>query len=353
MASISAQDPTFSSAVAQVAYRQLGNWLLNPFAPLVMAGPVTINYPQASGLADAGLTINTLSDYQLVLNSTSGTYSSLYFTHLGTQGAAIFFDNTNSRLIIEGPNVTNSIVMNSTVAWTIAAAHGITINAPTAAQSLNINAASGQYGLVINGAASSYAALSLVAGGQTFGTNDAFMFQYTDFSLRIGNRSTLPATANVIIQVGAGNCLQLDNTNRAINGWGVTAAGMVDMSPDSGTFTITFSTTYFTVAQTGTCVWAKIGSLVTIAFPAISGTSQTTTGTSFIGTGIPAVIQPTRAQNFKVPFNTDNGVNGDGGCQITAAGALNLYKGTNQTLTSWTASGTKAVAAFSVTYLLN
>ena len=69
MASISAQDTTFSSAVAQVVWRTLPLWLANPFAPLVLAGPVTINGVSGS----AGLTVNTSSGVSTLTVNDNGS----------------------------------------------------------------------------------------------------------------------------------------------------------------------------------------------------------------------------------------------------------------------------------------
>jgi len=79
-----------------------------------------------------------------------------------------------------------------------------------------------------------------------------------------------------------------------IEGWGPTAGALVDLTPDQGTFTITYTgMTGLPGSVSGTAVWVRIGSLVMLYLPAASGTSNAAT---FTATGLPAAIQPARNQ---------------------------------------------------------
>lgn len=101
------------------------------------------------------------------------------------------------------------------------------------------------------------------------------------------------------INATAANCLSVqlsassifvvsDKTAPVIQGWGPTAAALVDMTPDASSFTGTL--TGFTSANTGTVKWRRMGSFVTLYTEAdMIGTSNTTAMTM---TGVPAALQP-------------------------------------------------------------
>ena len=135
----------------------------------------------------------------------------------------------------------------------------------------------------------------------------------------------------------------------AITGYGATAAALVDMSPDSGSFTVTL--TGCTTSPTATAYWSKQGNQITITLPTLTATSNATTLTL---TGLPAVITPTRNQNCAVAFLDDNSAATNGACQFNTTSTINFYKGASTSGTSWTAAGTKGLAApNTVTYMLN
>jgi hypothetical protein len=140
------------------------------------------------------------------------------------------------------------------------------------------------------------------------------------------------------------------SSGRAIQAWGPVAAAQVDMTPDSGTFTITYTGM---VGVTGTAVWARMGNLVTLFFPAATGTSNAAT---FTATGLPAAIHPTRTQAFPLAtFCMEDGgfIGGGASAQFYASIASSGTVTFNNSL-GWTASGTKGVAvAFTLYYLLN
>jgi len=145
--------------------------------------------------------------------------------------------------------------------------------------------------------------------------------------------------------------LLLSGTGAFIQGYGPTAGTLVDMTPDTGTFTITF--TGFTASPTGTARWAKMGNIVCLFIPgATTGTSNATT---FTATGIPAEITPSRSQIVAIP---DNCV--DNNSAIVASGVYAIPS-TSSTITfsianssaGWTAAGTKGfVNSVVITYLL-
>ncbi len=148
--------------------------------------------------------------------------------------------------------------------------------------------------------------------------------------------------------------LQITST-QAIQGWGASSSGWEDMTPDHGTFTVTG--TGFSGSVTGTATWARIGKLVIVSLPGLSGTSN---ATSFTLTGIPAAIQPpTLNQNFCISNGQDNTVQSYLIIGVAAAsGTWTLNKMTNGgagfgfSSTGFTASGTKGMSVTAIAYML-
>jgi len=118
---------------------------------------------------------------------------------------------------------------------------------------------------------------------------------------------------------------------------------------DEATFTITG--TGFTVNPTGTARYIRLGRIVVLLVPALSGTSNATT---FTLTGIPAAIRAaTLVTNARAIAYTDNSVASatPGMLRIqTGATAWDLY--TSFASGGWTAANTKSIESFVVTYLL-
>jgi len=107
---------------------------------------------------------------------------------------------------------------------------------------------------------------------------------------------------------------------------------------DEATFTVTG--TGFVANPTGTARYIKIGNIVVVFIPQLTGTSNTTT---FTLTGIPAAIQASRTiGNFPIRY-TDNSVASTtpGLLVIPSGGTWNLY--TNWNAAGWTASNTKTL----------
>jgi hypothetical protein len=139
-----------------------------------------------------------------------------------------------------------------------------------------------------------------------------------------------------------------------ITGYGPVAASQVDMTPDQGTFQITY--TGMTASVTGTAVWTRVGNLVVLYFPAALGTSNTATMTA---TGMPAAIRPARVQNFSISGCIENNTGAAWSTNVVSIATGGTVTFTNAALGvitggSFTNSGTKGVAvAFTVSYLLN
>lgn len=116
----------------------------------------------------------------------------------------------------------------------------------------------------------------------------------------------------------------------------------------SGTFVVT--ATGFTGSVTGTCSYQTLNNQVTIYFPALSGTSNSTT---FTITGLPPALQMiANSQNIQVAGSIYNGTAFAGGNLVfaPASGTISVFRdptGTN----AWLSSGTKGIIATTVTYV--
>lgn len=167
-----------------------------------------------------------------------------------------------------------------------------------------------------------------------------------------GPQGALRGLGSYPLVFGTNNSLAFEITaTQALQGWGPTAGAVVDMTPDTGTFTLTG--TGFTASVTCTARWVRMGNVATLYQCQLTGTSNATT---FTGTGLPAAITPTRSQQFILSDAIDSGA--------TQSGTANVIVGTGGTLTylkvenasGWTNSGTKAngpATGQAFTYILN
>jgi hypothetical protein len=139
----------------------------------------------------------------------------------------------------------------------------------------------------------------------------------------------------------------LDNGPTRLEAWGPVANGMVDLTPDQGSFAPTVLG--FVVAPTPTLIWYRVGRQVTLYIPVIQGTSNA----NFFSMTIPSTIAPfANAQFVPVPLglSSDNTVPiTDCGLQV-GPGGYTFYH--NNSATGWTASGLKSTGGFTITYLL-
>lgn len=138
----------------------------------------------------------------------------------------------------------------------------------------------------------------------------------------------------------------------AVQGRGPVAAALVDMTPDTGTFTATY--TGFTGGVTGTATWCRIGKMVILSLPPASGTSNAST---FTFTGLPSAIQPASIsqQVMAVQPMNNNGAQTAGIDLLISSGSGTGQFRLNTSAAGWTASGVKGWTTnnISVAYLLN
>jgi hypothetical protein len=156
-----------------------------------------------------------------------------------------------------------------------------------------------------------------------------------------GNHIFNPATGvPLVVQLGNTTAFEVVGT-ASLAGRGPVAAALVDMTPDSGSFTATL--TGVTPAPSCTAQWRRMGNLVVIT---IAGTQGTSNANTFTLTGLPAAIQPVATQNCPCTI-LDNGSNKLGAAQVSASGTITFLlggvSGTSVAMgsTFFTASGQK------------
>lgn len=202
------------------------------------------------------------------------------------------------------------------------------------------------------------AGLSLCLTRDNQGKPSADFLPATDGLLNIGSGAARWANFNGINITLSGNInattgtasLSLINTPTfkatasAIQGLGPVSAAFQDLTPDTGTFTATY--TGLTGNPTGTARWSRVGNLALLNLPMLLAASNST---SFIITGIPAAISPIHGQIGLITGLQDNGiaVTTNSTFLIGAGGtSLNLFKDGGGT--GWTGAGSKGVAGLSV-----
>ena len=185
------------------------------------------------------------------------------------------------------------------------------------------------------------------------GTATINALQVTTATIATENVST--ATIAQLV-AGTGTFSQLTASGTAtfgsIKGFGATAGGLVDATPDTGSFTATL--TGCTTAPTCTVVWARIGNLVILSIP--NNNNATSNSTSCTLTGLPTELQPARAQNFLGAVVFDASVAVLGGIQFNiGSGTMTLLKNGSAgvTATFTNSATTKGWNTGIVSYILN
>ncbi len=152
----------------------------------------------------------------------------------------------------------------------------------------------------------------------------------------------LSVSDNVALGItGAGLANWRGSGNVKVNTSRVQTALIPDQFGDTGLFVGTL--TGCTTSPSSSINYRRVGDVVTLDLPAITGTSNATTATL---TGMPVSIRPT-AQRSAVGTVTDNGINLLGRVIVETSGVLTLNVAA---ATAFTNTGTKGVQACSVVY---
>lgn len=290
---------------------------------------------------------------------TATAYNGCTFANLNGTFTADILANGNFELgTVSGSQL--SFYTTNATRITISSTGNVVVNAPTSGISINANAFLGQPGLqsstndstfsatgrssiiLANASATGQTPLDFTIGGSLSGRirNDfAGNMNYVTTGTGVhdfftGGDSGVGALS---FSIGGG---------AAIQARGPVAAALVDMTPDSSTFTGTM--TGQTGTTTGTINWYRIGKLVTMYCSAgIIGTSNSVSAPTM--TGLPAAVQPASGARICLCEFNDNGSAAAVFASVTA-GTITFTK---QAGAAWTASGNKGpVAGWAITYSL-
>lgn len=219
---------------------------------------------------------------------------------------------------------------------------------------LTVNAASGAAvaGVQINVTNAATNALILNGVTGTIGPDIEFSISSAGkAAIGVASKANEGITGSV-----AGDLFILDSTNRvlfsatSLASIGPVSGALVDMTPDTGSFTM--SHTGFTTGVTSTVTWARIGKLVMLNTGTVTGTSNATTWT---GTGLPADIQAARAQTIIIGDIIDSGAGTAAVAAVTNSGTVTFGKGftAGGAFTNSGAKGTNNTGGTTFCYLLN
>lgn len=284
--------------------------------------PITIN-SSLNMLQLAGTRARTTGGNYMLLTDPTGQKGCIGFCSSGSDD--FYFEN-------DLPSATH-IYSNGIDRIGLDANGGIFMNQPTGAgvNTLLINLPVGQYGLLVGS--------NSITAGNSFGVEIQAGTNTTDTSLAIINQA---ATLTYFKVRGDGE----------IFGGGPVAAGQVDMTPDTSTFTITY--TGMTAATTCTASWSRMGLVAVLTLCAATGTSNST---AFTATGVPAAIQPATLTQQVIPLSqpavTNNGSAAAAPIDVVVANSGTLTFRFNGSTAGFAAANAKGFAnALTLTYQL-
>lgn len=142
-------------------------------------------------------------------------------------------------------------------------------------------------------------------------------------------------------------------TSNKIQGYGPNAAALVDMTPDTGTFTATLQG--ISNAVTTPVAWTRNGNLVILTInPGSTNKLGTSNAATFTVAPLPAAIVPAGSVGWCSPFLQDNGAATTGQVGIFATSTIQFFKGTDNNGNTWTTSGQKGFTGpITLSYNLN
>jgi len=205
-----------------------------------------------------------------------------------------------------------------------------------------VNAASSGNTFTANGeAAAAYA--GVFAGSNTSGARGLLV-----------NGGTTGSSDIAVLVTDAPNSLNLFEilNSPQVLARGPVAASLVDMTPDTGTFTATM--TGGATSPTCTARWTRIGNLVMLEICVANATSN---ATSFTYTGLPSAVQPAVTQHLPAAagsYENNNTTLPNGVEVVMTASSGTITFWLSGSATGWTSVGIKGITSINtVSYLLN
>jgi uncharacterized membrane protein YuzA (DUF378 family) len=262
-------------------------------------------------------------------------------TNFSTAYAAINDYATYSNYLVDTSGVANTITVTTPANTTFSYTAGVQLQVKVAntttstAPQINVNGLGLQN--IVNADGSAMVIAQIIAG-------QLCIFQYDGTAFRLLSQGGSSAITGVnALAVGPPGTLSFGTgTVNATVGYYLNAFPVFQGSVFTGNIT------GCTGAVNTSCVGQTANNIVTLFLGTGTGTSNATTMTM---TGLPAAIQPARAQNVTVAMENNTGF-------VTGTATLNAGSGTitfaaGPPGTLFTNVGTKGMANGSITYLLN
>jgi hypothetical protein len=340
-------------------------------ATVSAAGNVVVNSPSSgapitiNGTSGGGGFLNALSNTNGAItadftNSNAGSSATAYLrlvnntndlVELGISSTGFtgpFFNNGPSGeqvFLGSGAAIPISIGTNNTERIRIAGAGNITINAPGSGVTQALSVLDGGTGLSVNSTTSSLGYF------QTWSSNGSIKGYIGLGSITFSGASINDfgiASAGVLrLSSDAGSHTQMTvsgTTGATIQGLGPVAAALVDMTPDQGSWTATFSGA---ISTTGTMKWRRIGSLIIVYTDAIIAATSSSASTITFNS-IPAAITPaTQRTTFCNVLN--GGSDAAGSVRILTNNTATLFNANFGVFSNGTNCGLTAGACMSYT----
>lgn len=286
-------------------------------------GRMTFNAPTATGQSD--FTFNGLNGNNVLnivqgagagtafgVKIQAGSNSSDYALNMANQAA-------NLTIGVFNGDASFSIGTNGSAAALVGATTGkVTINGPW---EVNGNA----------GLNTAYGSTNAYASNLTGSTSRLYIGDGSGWSWNVAKRSASADTdlfrVNDSVQTG----------NVFIRGFGPNQAGLVDMTPDAGSTTLTYSG-FGAGTVTSVAVWARSGNIVSVWLPAF--TNANSNATTMTAATLVSEIQPAHGAGGVCPIAENNGALSIGAWTISG-GTITFYW--NSLSTGFTNVGTKGI----------
>lgn len=271
----------------------------------------------------------------------------------GTSDFAVYSSSDDSANLLNRRNTALNFWVNGVKTWGIVPQAGFSqfinqqANTVIFIGSNDINTGTGAIWMQAGAGSLSYGGtLLLFAASSAVSAGSAVL-------ARASGSTGIIALADGVTSSGLGTVYFQVNPSSAtipLSGRAPTAATLMDMTPDQGTFTATL--TGFATPPTATAVWTRIGNLMMLTIPAMSGTSNAAALTI---TGLPTICKPARTVGPAVSQcfeNSGSFTTITVSCTVSTAGVITFFL--NDSSSAWASTGGKGYGqAITICYPLN
>lgn len=269
-------------------------------------------------------------------------------------GGVYTFTYDGANFQVQGATSQSLLTTNNIWTGTNTFQQNVAITVPTAGIALTVNGAAGSPAFAINSGAVNLGTGTFsdatIARANSGSANTFLAGPSLGLTAAGASGTVLQSSGNQteVWQYNGGWIQRLViNSSGSLSAYGPVTAGMVDLTPDTGSYNA--AVTGFIAAPACTIIWARVGKLVTVFIPVIAGTSNQV----FFGISILAAIAPPHINQFiAMPVNLTS----DNSALITDAllqvgpGGFTFFH--NNSAVGWTAAGFKSTGGFTFSYFL-